>query len=176
MLRSMKHRALTPERTAVALAGLLLFAVPARAETPVPSDTGLPPEIEREFHASDLDRSGGVTLEEARSGQLFFADRFGSIDQDGNGIVTLYELAAALAGNRRRWLADFDAADTDRDGVLSEEELAAAPPSVQRMVRGVDAAVEGQMTRDRYESTTMRQLYESVDLPVVVPNLFEKRF
>jgi Ca2+-binding EF-hand superfamily protein len=163
-------------RTAVTLLALLPFAAPARSQTPVAGDVRLPPEMESEFRAADTDRSGSLSKEEARGGQVFFAERFASIDADQNGIVTLFELVSALTTSTRRWMADFDAADTDRDGVLSEEELAAAPASVQRLVRGLDTSAQAQLTRERYESTAQRQLYDSVELPAVAPNIFEKKF
>lgn len=159
-----------------ALVLLLQLGASARAETPAPDEARLPPEVERAFRAADVDRSRGLTREEARGGQILSAERFATIDADQNGIVTLFELATALTTSTRRWMADFDAADTDHDGVLSEEELAAAPASVQRLVRGLDTSAQDHLTRERYESTAQRQLYDNVNLPSVVPNIFEKKF
>ena len=147
----------------------------SRAQVPLPTREALPPEIENEFRAADLDRDGSLSREEARRGKVAFSEEFDSLDADRNGIVTLFELGGAFNSSFRRWLSDWEVADKNRNGELSPEELRNAPASVRSILTG-RANASPTMTRDQYESLARRQLYRSVDMPSVVPNIFEKRF
>lgn len=162
-------------RRGVRAALLLLLAAPAGAQVPMPTAEPLPPEIENQFRAADLDRDGSLSKQEAQRGKVTFSEQFDSIDADRNGIVTLFELGARLQTSMRRWLSDWDAADKDRDGKLSADEVRAAPSSVRSILTGSANAAQAP-TRDQYESLARRQLYRNVDMPSVVPNIFEKRF
>ena len=153
----------------------ILTASPVLPQVPPPSAEPLPPEIENEFRAADLDHDNAISRQEARRGNVTFSEQFDSVDADRNGIVTLTELATGMRSSLRRWMSDWDAADRDRDGKLSAEEARGAPASVRRILTG-RANAGPTATRDQYESLARRQLYNNTDMPSVVPNIFEKRF
>jgi Ca2+-binding EF-hand superfamily protein len=157
------------------VAVILVIAAAAHSQVAVPTRQTLPPELEDQFRAADLDHDGAVSKEEARRGRLQLSDQFDSVDADHNGIVTLLELARGLRSSVGRWMSDWDAADTNHDGELSKGELLAAPPSIRNMFK-TGGRADQRITREEYELRAHRTLYDNTDLPYVVPNIFEKRF
>lgn len=157
----------------VALASCLALAAVAMAQTP--SVPELDPEFERRFKEADLDRNGGISPDEASQAKFSFSRTFEDVDRDGNGLVTLVELGQTFQSRMRSWLSGVATADEDKDGYLSEEEAAKSPP-LSKVFQQADADRDGRVSRQEYETFSRRDLYGNVDLPYVVPNLFEKKF
>jgi Ca2+-binding EF-hand superfamily protein len=94
----------------------------------------------RMFEAMDANKDGKVTAAEmdaahervtgqkAMKGEMTAADKIKVVDADGDGILTAAEHAA---GSRKM----FEAMDTNKDGFVGKEELAAghARPSANRI-------------------------------------------
>jgi Ca2+-binding EF-hand superfamily protein len=154
---------------------LACLAVAAAAMAQTSSVPELDSEFERRFKEADLDRNGGVSPKEADQARFSFSKTFQEVDRDGNGLVTLAELGRAFQSRMRGWLSGVETADENKDGYLSEEE-AAKSPSVSKVFTKADADRDGRVSRQEYETFSRRDLYGNVDLPYVVPNLFEKKF
>ena len=142
------------------------------AQTPSPA---VDEKLENKFRQADTNADGGLSQSEAATANFAFSRSFEDVDTDRNGLVTLYELGDAMQLRMRSWFSEVDAADQDKDGVLTEEEAAAAP-SVGKVFKQADTNGDSRVSRDEYETFMQRDLYGNVDLPYVVPNLFEKRF
>ena len=154
------------------LCGLMIStAVAAQTPSPRPVDE----KLEERFRRADTDADGALSREEASAAKFSFSRSFEGIDTDRNGLVTLYELGDALQVRMRAWFSGVDAADRDKDGELTEAEAAAAP-SVGKVFKQADTNQDNRLSRQEYETFMQRDLYGNVDLPYVVPNLFEKKF
>ena len=57
-----------------------------------------------------------------------------------------------------------------------QQDEAEAAPSVGKVFNQADTNLDNRVSRQEYETFMQRDLYGNVDLPYVVPNLFEKRF
>lgn len=160
------------KRCILTLCGLAVSTAVA-AQTPSPSSVN--EKLEERFRQADVNADGGLSREEATAAKFSFSRSFEGIDEDGNGLVTLYELGDAMQSRMRAWFSGVEAADRDKDGELTEAEAAAAP-SVGKIFKQADTNRDNRLTRQEYETFMQRDLYGNVDLPYVVPNLFEKRF
>jgi Ca2+-binding EF-hand superfamily protein len=156
------------------LLSAMLSAV-ASAQTPVVAP--LDPALEETFRRADLDTDGALSRNEAIRAKLSLSEKktFDSIDQDRNGLVTLLEMGEALQARIRGWSSDLESADRDGDGELSEAE-AETTSAMSQIFQRADENRDGKLNRAEYESFSRRNLYGNVDLPSVVPNIFEKRF
>jgi Ca2+-binding EF-hand superfamily protein len=153
-----------------------LMALTSTAWAQTPAATGVPDSrlVER-FRQADTNGDGLITDDEARAAGLRFTQDFKSVDIDGSGTVTLFELGQALQRRVSRWLSDRDSADTNHDGQLTEDKAARAPSiaeAFKTMGRNNDRAV----TRDEYESYAIDRMSRDSELPYVAPNIIEKRF
>jgi hypothetical protein len=74
----------------------------------------------------ELDDTERETLRQAR-----VADRIARMDSDADGKLSKAEMEASMS-NRRRPPPDFDSIDTDHDGFVTVEEMAAARPPPMR--------------------------------------------
>ncbi|MGD9763728.1 MAG: EF-hand domain-containing protein [Candidatus Binatia bacterium] len=147
---------------------VLWWAGPALAQAPVPP--AVPPAVERRFDAADLDRSRTLTIEEAVKGG-YSTETFREVDRDRDRIVTLYEIGTYLADRAKVW----ERADTDRDGQISRSEAEAAP-EIKEVFRSADSDADGVLRKQEQEVWAQTMLYQNVEMPVVVPNLFNKKF
>jgi Ca2+-binding EF-hand superfamily protein len=154
--------------------GSVALAAIALAQTP--AAPGVDAELQRTFRQADADGDGALTRDEAIRAKLSLSKKetFDGVDKDHNGLVTLFELGDALQSRLRAWAADAGV-DRDGDGELSEDE-ATSEPAISAVFGGADADHDGKLSRDEYESFSRRNLYGNVDLPSVVPSIFEKKF
>jgi len=127
------------------------------------------------FRQADTNGDGVITPDEARAARLWFSEDFNSVDTDRSGTVTLFELGQALQQRLGRWLSDFDAADANHDGRVTEDEAKRAP-SVAGAFSTIDRNKRHAVTRPEYESYAIDRLYRHSELPSVAPNIIEKRF
>lgn len=150
----------------------LAVSTAVSAQTPSP---GVDQRLQERFRQADVNADGSLDPAEAATAKFAFSKSFENVDTDRNGLVTLFELGDALQTRMQSWFTDLDAADRDKDGVLSEAEAEAAP-SVGKVFKQADTNFDNRVSRQEYETFMQRDLYGNVDLPYVVPNLFEKRF
>lgn len=150
-----------------------MVSTAAAAQTPSPP--AVDDEIKQKFMQADTDADGGLSREEATAAKLSFSRSFEGIDADRNGQVTLFELGDAMQSRLRGWYSGLDVADRDKDGELTEAEAATAP-EVGKIFKQADTNRDNRLSQEEYETFQRRDLYGNVDLPYVVPNLFEKRF
>lgn len=106
-----------------------------------------------DFAAVDANGDGEITQAEV---EAFRAAQFASIDADGNGTVDADELAAFAAARedeRRAERAErvVERADTDGDGVLSQDELQANRRGGDMFER-LDADDSGTITQEEVET------------------------
>ena len=99
-------------------------------------------------------------------------DRFDTLDHDGNGTVTLFELTESISAKMKEWLG----ADSDGDGKVTEKEAKKSSHSLTDVFTRADANGDRAVTREEYEQFSQRSYYNNVDMPSVVPNIIEKRF
>ncbi|MBX3026614.1 hypothetical protein KF840_17040 [bacterium] len=154
----------------LAAAALLAALSPARAQTPAATPDLLPPDIRVRFQTADLDQSGGLTQDEAIKGG-FSSTTFAAVDKDGDNIVTVTEIATYLGERAKEWAS----ADTNQDGVITAEE-ADRSPTIRSVFSAADQDHDGVLRRQEHERWAQTTLMQNVDLPVVVPNIINKKF
>lgn len=101
------------------------------------------------FGMMDTDDSGDVTLEEFTAN---FGERFEGADADGDGKMTIEEIAAALERARylrmaQRVVARYDA---DGDGALTEDEMNARQ---EKLFALLDRNSDGKVEEDEMRSS-----------------------
>ncbi len=131
-----------------------LFARADKNEDGVLTEDEVPPQIWERLSEADTDSSGDVTLEELTAFKPEGGphggpeeghgdgDPFSCFDQDNDGVLTEDELPEEVWGR-------ISAADTDGDGAISAEELAAykpEPPSREDLFARLDADGDGALT------------------------------
>ena len=159
-------------RRVAALAAVLFSAAAALAAgkgTPTPDL--LPQDVRVRFQTADLDQSGGLTQDEAIKGG-FSSSAFAAVDKDHDNIVTVTEIATYLGERAKDWAS----ADTDHDGVVTATEANSAPPTVRSVFNTGDRGTDGVLRQEEYDRWAQTSLMQNVDLPVVVPNIINKKF
>jgi Ca2+-binding EF-hand superfamily protein len=159
---------LTVAVTVVALAGTGWPQTPRTTSAP---DS----RFAERFRQADANGDGVITIDEARAANLWFKRDFDSVDTDRSNTVTLFEFGEALQQRLSRWLSDFDAADANHDGQVTEDEAARAP-TLADVFTTIDHRKDHAVSRQQYESYAIERLSRDSELPSVVPNIFEKRF
>jgi len=155
-------------------ATLMALTSTAWAQTPVA--TGVPDSrLAERFRQADTNGDGLIADDEARAAGLCFTQDCKSVDIDGSGTVTLFELGQALQRRVSRWLSDRDSAYADHDGQLTEDEAARAP-SITEAFKTTGRNSDRAVPREEYESYTIDRIYRDSELPYVAPNIIEKRF
>ncbi len=154
---------------------VVVLAGAAWPQTPGATGEARDSRFAEHFRQADTNGDGRITEDEARAAGLWFTQDFNSVDTDRNGTVTLFELSQALQQRLSRWLSDFDAADANHDGRVSEDEAARAP-SIAEAFTTIDRNKHRAVSRPEYESYAIDRLYRNAELPSVAPNIFEKRF
>lgn len=149
---------------------IVLCSAAMAAAQPAPTPDLLPADVRARFETSDLDRSGHLTRDEAIKGGYAGA-LFDSVDQDGDQLITLTEIATYLGERTKEWAS----ADRDGDGVITREE-AEASPRLRESFSAADRDNDGLLRRQEHEAWAQTTLYQNVDLPVVVPNIINKTF
>jgi EF hand domain-containing protein len=159
-------------KIAGSIAALLVSAAAAMAAGQgAPTPDLLPQDVRVRFQTADLDQSGGLTRDEAVKGG-FSSSAFAAVDKDGDGIVTVTEIVTYLADRAREW----NEADTNHDGVISADEANSAPPTVRSVFNTGDRGTDGVLRQEEYDRWAQTSLMQNVDLPVVVPNIINKKF
>ncbi len=156
---------------AVALACVVSAGLAAAQPTPAPKIPDLPPDLQQRFKQADLNSKGGLTKAEAGSAGFAVEESFDAVDTDRDHIITLYEISTYLAGRARDWAS----ADSDGDGAVNPEE-AAKSPSLAKIFSKADRDGDGLVRKEEHEAFSQTTLYQNVDLPYVVPNIFNKKF
>lgn len=159
-------------RVAVSILAVLCLAGvgTARAQTPKPT-VDLSTDMRDRFTRADLDGNGTLSRDEARAAGFAAGDSFDKVDADHDGVVTLYEIGTYLFGRHHEW----EDADTNGDGEISREE-AERSPSLSGLFSKADKNGDGVLRKEEYEAFSETTLYQNVDLPYVVPNIFNKKF
>ena len=166
-------------RASLAGVAFLAFATAWTAHAEEPSSAaakGGPVPFEEEFKRADVDKDGKVSVEEATAAGLFTDGSFKDFDEDKDGTVTLFELGDALQQRVRRWLSDFESADTDKDGYVSEAEAKAAGPSMLALFKRADRDEHGRLSREEFDLYARTSYYSETSGRGVVPNIFNKKF
>lgn len=127
--------------------------------------------------SASVEAQSGSNAEERRGQRGPEADytvieRFGSIDKNKDGLINLYELATAL-GKGSGLLSDSD--DKRKPGVELEASKKKESTVAQVFLRA-DEDGNGSLSQLEYELYMQNQRQGNVDMPAVVPNIFEKRF
>lgn len=144
---------------------------PPTATTPSPTDTTPEPELVRVFRRFDADGDGRISAAEMRESCGCTAaeaeEMVAAADRDGDGFISLDELAALLedGGDQSDALrAAFAEYDEDGDGVITAEELRRAlrrlglsreETTAERcaeMVAAVDANGDGVISFDEFKA------------------------
>lgn|GEM_PF-3156850 len=159
---------------ALVVAGLC--AAPAAAQD-MPSGPATS-KLQKEFEQADADHDGKLTDEEAKTAGFFSADQsMNSVDTDRDGNVTLFELADAVQRRLRASLSARDAADTDGDGFVSEDEARVSGGSIWEIFRRGDRDTDGKLSRDEVDLFVHDAYYnDTATNRSLVPNIFNKRF
>jgi hypothetical protein len=157
-------------RARFAAAVALLAAAPALAQSTQPTPDLLPQDVRVRFETADLDESGGLTKDEAIKGG-FSSTAFAQVDRDGDQIVTVTEIATYLGDRAAEWAG----ADTDKDGTITAEE-ADQSPKIRSVFSSADQDHDGTLRQQEHERWAQTSLMQNVDLPVVVPNIINKKF
>ncbi|HSQ00613.1 MAG TPA: EF-hand domain-containing protein [Candidatus Dormibacteraeota bacterium] len=157
-------------KIAALLPTVLLCAAVAAGQSGAPTPDLLPQEIRVRFQTADLDQSGGLTRDEAIKGG-FSSSAFAAVDKDGDNIVTVAEIVTYLADRAREW----SEADTDHDDTISEQEAQNAP-TIRPIFNTADQDHDGVLRQQEYDRWAQTSLMQNVDLPLVVPNIINKKF
>jgi Ca2+-binding EF-hand superfamily protein len=125
---------------------------------------GMPPP-DKVFDTADADGDGSMTKEELAAviGDGSADELFGKIDTDGDGLISRTEdetFRASMAGASGMQAPPpppdkvFDTADTNQDGIVTKEELAAVMGSgnIDKMFSKIDADGDGAISRSEDET------------------------
>ena len=159
----------------VVATAVLALTGPAWAQTPGATAEARRSQFAEKFREADTNGDGVISNDEARAAGLWFTEDFNGVDTDRSGTVTLFEFVQAMQRRLSQWLSGFDAADTNRDGVVTEEE-ARRMPSMAEIFTTTGHDKGRTMSRAEYESYALDRLYRHSELPSVAPNIIQKRF
>ena len=162
-------------RTLLCVLAVLGLAASARAQAPKPTSPGRDGELADRFNRADTNRDGRIDPAEARAAGLWFQDDLSGVDVDRSGTVTLFELGQALQQRVQSWMSEFDAADLNHDGQVTEAEAQQAP-NVWKMLTSGRRGQPPTVSRSEFEAYAFDRIYRQGDLPSVAPNIIEKRF
>jgi hypothetical protein len=157
-------------RPAGLLAAIALVGSATSALGQAPTPDLLPQDVRVRFQTADLDQSGTLTRDEAIKGG-FSSNAFNSVDRDGDQIVTVTEIVVYLGDRAKEWAG----ADTDHDGVITADEANNAP-TIKSVFNTADQDHDGVLRQQEHERWAQTTLMQNVDLPVVVPNIINKKF
>ena len=126
------------------IGGLLMVTSAMAADTSTSGGTG-------RFQALDADGDRLISLPEAQAGAPELASRFSKIDADHDGFLSVEEVIAARPARdvmiHRSIPADFAAADSDADGMLTRAE-AEKMPIVSDWFGEIDGNQDGHVTQE----------------------------
>jgi Ca2+-binding EF-hand superfamily protein len=110
---------------------------------------------------ADKDKDDKISQEEVKKINMIpprtLIRGFAEMDSNKDGVVTLQEYTDYIQKTRSAWETEFQNADTDKSGGLSEAELANTKPGqfaqIKRQFQAMDTDKDGQVTmeeRDRF--------------------------
>jgi len=144
-------------KTVIALMMLCLLIVPAAwAEAGATSSTG-----------------GGAGANAQVMQSTAVSGRFGAVDADGNGMVTLLDIGRAMQRRVSSWM--FGSADEHHGSQPAASRPSQNATHVQASSTGSDN-MSDRVRREEDETGSLRQARRSDGLSYVVPNLFNLRF
>ena len=152
------------------IAVAVFAAAPALGQGKQPTPDLLPQDVRVRFQTADLDQSGGMTQDEAIKGG-FSSNSFAQVDRDGDQIVTVTEIATYLGDRAAEWAG----ADSNKDGTITADEADQAP-KIRSVFSSADRDQDGILRQQEHERWAQTTLMQNVDLPVVVPNIINKKF
>ena len=114
-------------RTFLGVVAVLGLVASAWAQTPKPTGVGADSQLTERFNRADANRDGSIDDAEARAAGLWFQDDFSGVDTDRSGTVTLFELGQVLQQRVSSWMSEFDAADLNHNGQVTQDEAKRAP-------------------------------------------------
>jgi Ca2+-binding EF-hand superfamily protein len=143
----MKRNTILLAAIAAALPGLLFAATPTN---PPPGGPGQGRESAW-FKRLDTNQDGVISKQEALAAADARATKsFDAMDLNHDGMVTEDEVRAAHEARRAKMQAEFAArfkqADTNGDGLLSKEEVAAGMPRLARQFDRLDTNKDGELS------------------------------
>ena len=171
----MSRRSRSPRSFVTALVALGLFAAPAAAQD-LPSGPATS-KLQKEFEQADTNQDGKLSDDEAKAAGFFTTDQpMNSVDTDRDGQVTLFELADAVQRRLRASMSARDAADTDGDGFVSQDEAKVTGGSILEIFQRADRDSDGRVSRDEIDVFVHDTYFSETADRGVVPNIFNKRF
>lgn len=171
----MSRRSRSSRPFVAAFVALGLLAAPAAAQD-MPTGPATS-KLQKEFDQADTNHDGKLSDEEARAAGFFSTDQpMNSVDADHDGQVTLFELADAVQRRLRASMSSRDAADTDGDGYVSEEEARASGGSILEIFKRADRDSDGRVSRDEIDVFVHDTYFSETADRGVVPNIFNKKF
>ena len=169
------RRSRSPRPLVAALVTVALFAAPVAAQD-MPTGPATS-KLQKEFDQADANHDGKRSDDEAKAAGFFTTDEpMNSVDTDRDGQVTLFELADAVQRRLRASMSSRDAADTDGDGYVSEDEAKVSGGSILEIFKRADRDTDGRVSRDEIDVFVHDTYFSETADRGVVPNIFNKRF
>src|SRR5262245_10293489 len=149
---------------------LVLWLVMPAAAWPQTPGVSTEPETQNAKPPAPSGNEGrrSLTEQESHNGRFFAPEPGNTLDSDGNGTVTIFELGDSV---RKRITKERSSADTG-----GESPSGAPTPQFKAPKNAAARRVDSSGQRSTYESFRSRQMNETGSLPSVAPNIIEKRF
>src|SRR5215470_14879556 len=149
---------------------LVLWLVMPAAAWPQTPGVSTEPETQNAKPPAPSGNEGrrSLTEQEIDNGRFFSHEQGNSVDTDGNGTVTIFELGDSV---RKRITTGHSSPGGD-----GTSPAAGPTPQFKASKNAASHRVDSSRQRSTYESFRSRQMNETGSLPSVAPNIIEKRF